>query len=133
MCQTRRRVRSLLSAKEELAYRSAVQNLPARLVIYCRARTTFAITIGIGVARLQPHSLHLSLAFLLHSTLYSQCLHIGIGGYFGLYGMSFDHLCEREGEHKKAHHTDTYENYYKSCRHFLGKNWLLSRKNSIFA
>ena len=28
-CQTRRRVRSLLSVNEELAYRSAVQNLPA--------------------------------------------------------------------------------------------------------
>ena len=131
--QTRRRVRSLLSANEELAYRSAVQNLPVILIIYRCTGTTLAITIGIGIARLQAHSLHLCLAFLLHSALYAEGFHIGIGGYFGLYGVPFDHLCEREGEHKKAHHTDTYENYYKSCRHFLIKNYFLSCKNSIFA
>ena len=34
LCQTRRRVRSLLVANEELAYRSAVQNLPAICVFY---------------------------------------------------------------------------------------------------
>ena len=35
LCQTRRRVRSLLDVNEELAHRSAVQNLPARCTTKC--------------------------------------------------------------------------------------------------
>lgn len=83
-------------------------------VFYCAAGATLAVAVGIGVARLQAHSLHLGLPLLLHSTLNAEPLHIGIGRYFRLYGVAFEHLSEREGQHKECQDHNTYDDYGKN-------------------
>ena len=85
---------------------------------YCPAGSTLAIAVGVGVARLNTHSLHLRLPLLLHSTLDSACLHIGIGRNLRLDGVPLNHLGERQGNNKKCQDGNTYEDYYNYRRHF---------------
>lgn len=73
------------------------------------------IAIRIGRAPILAHSLKLRLALLLHSTLDTACLHMGIGRNFRLYGVTFENLSERKGHHKKGHYDYTDEYYYEYC------------------
>ena len=105
--------RSLLSVNED--FEGECNNkisLLDNILFYCSTSATFAIAVGVGVAALQAHSLHLSLPLLLHRALNTACLHVGIGGYFGLDGVPFNHLRKRESYHKKAQNANTYEDNY---------------------
>ena len=86
---------------------------------YRPAGATFAIAGGVGVASFKPHSLHLCLTLLLHCTLNTSLFHMRVGGYFRLYGMTLEYLCERECQHKKGDNDDAHDDYYENGLHFL--------------